>query len=94
MNEKNDLAKIMHQKIHEIFLKDWDPIGIQNMPEAHDEYDDYISYAFYLLVSKKTQKELFEYLWWIETEHMGLPGNRKLTETISKKLIALYDIKR
>ena len=71
MSKKMNQTKNIYQKIHNIFLRDWDPIGIQNIPEAQDEYDGYVSNVFNLLISGKSQKELFEYLWWVETEHIN-----------------------
>lgn len=86
MNEFLSSAKVVHEKIAKILLKDWDPIGIQNIAEAYDEYDSYVPIIYKLLISKKDSDEIFEYLWWIETEQMGLCGNRELTKNIAKKL--------
>jgi hypothetical protein len=33
------------------------------------------------------ESELFDYLWWLETEHMGLPGDRQATELFAHRLI-------
>lgn len=76
-------------EIQKILLKEWDPIGIQDIPEAQDEYDSYISSIYKLIKSSKTESELFEYLWWIETEHMGLSGNKTHTKAIAQKLFML-----
>ncbi|MGB7979057.1 MAG: hypothetical protein WCF19_07880 [Chlamydiales bacterium] len=70
-------------------MKEWDPIGIQNIPEAQDEYDSYVSDIYELIQSKSTESEVFDYLWGIETEHMGLSGDQKHTQTIAHKLSKL-----
>lgn len=74
-----------------ILLKEWDPIGIQNTPEAHDEYEAYAASLLELIVSGKLEHEIFEYLWCIETEHMGLQGNKRVTKRIAKKLSGLIN---
>jgi hypothetical protein len=84
--------KFIMNEIKIILLKEWDPIGIQDIPEAQDEYDSYIFSIFKLIQLKKSEKEVFNYLWWIETEHMGLSGNKQHTKTIAHKLIKLFDL--
>jgi len=76
-------------EIQTILLKEWDPIGIQEIPEAQDEYDSYVISIYQLIDSQKSESKLFDYLWWIETEHMGLSGNRNHTKTIAHKLYML-----
>ncbi|MGD8520816.1 MAG: hypothetical protein PVF56_06690 [Desulfobacterales bacterium] len=85
-------AKRYHNAIKMILLKEWDPIGVSDIPEANDEYDSYVSGVYKRLISRSTQKELYDFLWEVETQHMGLIGNRSHTEAIAKKLIKLVDI--
>jgi len=84
-------AKKLHKAIHNALIEEWDPIGVRNIPEAQDEYDLYIPTIYKLLISKKLKHELFEYLWWLETEHMGLIGDRQATEKFAEDLLKLYD---
>lgn len=87
---KNVRAKqFLIEEIQKILLKEWDPIGIQDIPEAQDEYDSYVPDVCKLIQSKKTASEIFDYLWGIETEHMGLSGDKKHTQTIAHKLSKL-----
>ncbi len=87
---KNVRAKqFLMKEIKKIILSKWDPIGIQDIPEAQDEYDSYVFDVYKLIKSKKTESELFDYLWRMETEHMGLSGNKKHTQTIAHKLFKL-----
>ncbi|NGX48142.1 MAG: hypothetical protein K1000chlam3_01532 [Chlamydiae bacterium] len=89
MSKNTHVKQFLMTEIQKILLKDWDPIGIQDIPEAQDEYDSYISSVYKLIQSKKSENELFDYLWWIETEHMGLSGNKKHTKSIARKLFKL-----
>lgn len=89
MSKSSSREKFLRQQIHDILLKEWDPIGVQDWPEASDEYDSYIPSVYELLTSRKSEKEIFDYLWQVETEYMGLIGHKKKTEAIAAKLMAL-----
>jgi hypothetical protein len=73
--------------VHHALLREWDPIGIQQFTEAEDEYDSYVPDVCKLLREHSTAKELIHYLWWLETVHMGLPGNRERTEAFAARLV-------
>jgi len=88
MSEHLDKAKPLLVEIGEILMHDWDPIGVADVPEASDEYDSYVRGVHKLLVTRRTG-EVFDYLWWAETEHMGLPGDRQLTLVVARKLSCL-----
>jgi hypothetical protein len=75
--------------IRDVLLREWDPIGISDVIEAQDEYDNYVGPVYSILERGGTEESLFEYLWWVETQHMGLIGQREQTEHIAARLIAL-----
>ncbi len=79
----------LHQEIHRILLEEWDPIGVRNIPEAQDEYDSYISDIYNMLIARKSEYEIFKYIWWLETEHMGLNSDRQRAEKYAERLISL-----
>jgi hypothetical protein len=89
MSEAAERARILHKKIKDVLLQDWDPIGVQAIPEAQDEYDSYVSTIYAMMISRKPINEVFEYLLWIETEHMGLTVDRQRTQAIAEKLFGL-----
>jgi len=64
--------KELHLAIGEMLLREWDPIGVSDIPEASDEYDSYIPQIHGLMVKGASPKEVFEYLWWVETKNMGV----------------------
>lgn len=68
---KNNQGKEMNSKIHDVLINYWDPIGVKEFHDAQDEYDLYIPDILSLLI-KKDKQQLFDYLLWLETEHMGL----------------------
>jgi hypothetical protein len=72
-------------------LRDWDPIGVSDVPEAQDEYDSYISKIYGMLIRHEPRHRLVEHLWLIETEYMGLFGNRQRTEATVDRLLSFHD---
>jgi len=58
-------------------------------PSAENEYDDYVPGVAALVVHRASKETIFEYLWKIETDTMGLPGNRQKTESIAKRLVQM-----
>lgn len=73
-------------------MKEWDPIGVCDIPEAKDEYDSYVPPHIYSqLIHRRTENEIFENLWKIENENMGLFGNGQRTENVTKLLLKLRE---
>ena len=91
MSEFLDRARQYHEAIGEILLREWDPIGIADEPAAQDEYDSYVAEIHGLLIRHEPRHRLLDHLWWIETEHMGLLGDRQRTELVVDRLIELRE---
>ena len=91
MSERLDQARSYHTAIREVLLREWDPIGVGDIPEAADEYDSYVSQVHGLLVRREPLYKMVDFLWWAETEHMGLFGNRRRTEQVAERLLRLPD---
>ena len=64
---------------------------MSEIKEAQDEYDSYVGAIYKMLISRKSKNEIFDYLWWLETEHMGLTGNRQATVHFAERLAKLPD---
>lgn len=92
MEENIELAELLSKRISVILLKEWDPIGVQDFPEAFDEYDSYVMPLYKILIDKKPLQDIFEYLVWAESEHMGLSTvDRQHTHLVAEKLKGLSD---
>jgi hypothetical protein len=89
MSDYKDRARRYHHAIREILLRDWDPIEVGAVAQAQDEYDSYIPGIYGRLIHRISEQELFDHLWQIETEHMGLFGNRGKTQQVAQKLLLL-----
>jgi hypothetical protein len=91
MSEHLDRARRYHEGIRQILLKEWDPIGVADVPEAQDEYDSYVGKIYGMLIRHEPRPRLVDHLWWIETDYMGLSGNWQHTEAIADQLLRLRD---
>lgn len=89
MSEAAERALALHQTIKDVLLNEWDPIGVEAIPEAQDEYDGYVPTVYSMLIARKPINEVFEYLLWLETDHMGLTADRPRTQSIAERLIGL-----
>ncbi len=76
-------------RVRELLLQDWDPIGIQRIPEVQDEYDSYVPGICLLLQRTDSVETVFDRLWQLETEVMGLPGDRERTRRFAEHLVEL-----
>lgn len=90
MNEElRNRAKRYHAAIRDAAMSCWDPIGVAGIPDASDEYDSYVPAIYKLLIERKSVSAIFDYLWWLETEHMGLSGDRQATEAFARRLVEI-----
>lgn len=86
-------ARNGHALIRTILMESWDPIGVADIPEAADEYDSYIGQIFGLLIRREPTWKLVEFLWWAETENMGLAGSRHHTERVAEQLVSVWNMR-
>jgi len=59
-------------RLREIGWAQWDPIGLNGVEGAEDEYDAYLLQAAGRLWNGASEEEVATYLAGIEAEHMGL----------------------
>lgn len=83
MKEKD---KFLYKQVDSILWNDWDPIGV-NKIAPRDEYQSYVPEIFSLLIQNRTDKEIADRLYKIETETIGVLGSREHCLKIAKKLI-------
>jgi hypothetical protein len=54
-------------------LREWDPIGVRDAPEADDEYDSYVGKAYVMLMDEgATANTILDYLFRVPTLDLGL----------------------
>ncbi|MES2792393.1 MAG: hypothetical protein V4719_22440 [Planctomycetota bacterium] len=81
----SNLFEIVRSIVH----KDWNPIGVADLTGEFGEYDSYIPGLCELLRRNASESELFDYLWTVETQSIGLIGDRQATESFAKRLCEL-----
>lgn len=91
MRKHLDRAQKYHRRIREILMNEWDPIGVSDTPEAENEYDSYIPHIYSQLIHHNSEEEIFQNLWKIETDYMGLFGNRQTTKKVATSLVRLRE---
>ena len=77
----------LYKRIDEILWKGWDPIGVSDIPEARDEYYDYLPEVCKLAIEGASAKTIPEYLHSVETETMGLSGNLRHCGEVAKIIL-------
>jgi len=75
MEQDRHNIKRIQDEIRKVFMRDWDPIGVNDEPACADEYDRYIGPALSILVNGGTDDDLREHLGRAENESMSLTPN-------------------
>lgn len=71
--------------IHDIIIREWDPIGVHDEPMAQDEYDSYIPVLYRLLVEGTDDERIASHLQHIRAD-MGLSSQRDHDLAIARRL--------
>lgn len=86
----NELYAQVRVAVH----SDWDPIGVSRFTKEMGEYDSYVARICELLQNGATVKEVFRYLWIVETKSMGLQGDQEATKKFAARLCELKPPRR
>lgn len=93
MSPRKDHAKRISEAIRDVFVLDWDPIGVMGDPEwPRDEYDSYIGEVYAMLVRGESAEFIARHLCFIEHRLMGLntlPDANRLDVAAKLKAIDL-----
>ncbi len=81
----NKQQKELYSAVDEILWKKWNPIGADDIPR--DEYISYVPEIFSMLIYNKTENEIAERLYKIETEIIGVVGDREHCLRVARELI-------
>lgn len=86
--ERDELTALL-AVVDRMLWEDWDPIGVNEIPEARDEYESYVPGVVQLIRQATSAADVFRHLWWLETVYMGLGGDRSRTQAMADRLFAL-----
>jgi hypothetical protein len=79
------------EEIKRIFLLEWDPIGVSDVPEAADEYDSCAFQVFTKLHQGASAASIAEYLRWVENDHMGLSVGSGRIDEVAGKVVHVHE---
>jgi len=79
-------------RVDEVLFYIWDPIGVKDVPEARDEYENYASHVFSLLNRNAGESVISTFLLKTETATMGLSKSARAERHVQKvaKLLEEY----
>lgn len=72
----------LFNEIDKILWKDWDPIGVNDIEDARDEYQSYTPHVFSLVIHGADKEKIKKYLSQLEINSMGSGTSNK--ENIEK----------
>ena len=79
---------LLYKKIDDILWLDWDPIGVNDMA-PRDEYQSYVPEILRLIKSKAEKKEIGNKIYELETETMGMNGDKGRCLSIADKILSI-----
>jgi len=83
--------KDLYIAIGKVLWEDWDPIGVNEFPEANDEYNGYIPSIFRLAVENADQQTIALKLNEFVQVNMGLFGDMVHCLEVADKIISVRD---
>lgn len=91
MTGPSDRARSLQKAVRQVLLRDWDPIGVRDEPQAQDEYDSYADHLCGMLSRGEGRLTLVRFLLTAETDAMGLPANPQRAGSVADRLLNLSD---
>ena len=79
--------KRIYNAIDKILWEEWDPIGVNEITTARDEYQSYTLGLFRLKLEGADKDTIANHLFKIETENMGLTGNIENCKKVADKIL-------
>ena len=76
----------LYENVRSILLAVWDPIGIRDVTEARDEYDNYVMPVAKMLLDGHSAIEISRYLLGVEIDSMGLKGDNDRALAAAQRL--------
>ena len=91
-----DIDKVaeIQRQIDSVLLRDWDPIGVADVPEAQDEYRGYSRGVYDVAVETRSARAVAEHLIRVERDRMGMSSRSpdQLLPVAQKMLDLVADV--
>lgn len=80
--------KSLTEDIRQVLMQNWDPIGIADIPETHDEYDSYIAEIARMIVRRGSADDIARLLLAAE-QNMGVEPNADRASEAARRLLGI-----
>ena len=77
-------------ELRAVAMREWDPIGVADWPEAADEYDSYLGPIASQFREGSSAEDVARYLEFVRTQLMGLPADKRRDEHAAECMAAWY----
>jgi hypothetical protein len=92
--DRKDQSRENRARVRELLMREWDPIGVSGIPQAADEYDNYIDEVYMMLMERRASCEtMAAYLFDIATNYMGISAHAELAERSARAASALVALR-
>ncbi len=91
-NKLEAKEKELWTRVDEVLHYLWDPIGISDAPQARSEYSSYLPQVFKRVLNQDSKESTAKYLVSIETDFIGLSGNKTKALDVAETLLAYRKI--
>ncbi len=81
MTDNRGEDRALRERVREILMQEWDPIGVRDVSTAQGEYDFYVGPIAVMVLDERTTAMAIEaYLFDIARDRMGLSARPELAE--------------
>jgi hypothetical protein len=80
------------QELRRLLMTYWDPIGVNGIPEASDEYDTYLGPLAKKLREGADARGVCEYLFEIQSKWMEIPARADQLADVSERVTDWYSV--
>lgn len=77
----------LYRAVDEVLHYVWDPIGVNGVPQARDEYHPYLPQVFGMLREGADESKIAAYLTLVTTERMGLSARPDRDREVARVLL-------
>ena len=77
------------RRIRAVFMDEWDPIGVRNIPECADEYDSYVMPLYSILRQRKSETAVLDFLQGAYRDMMGITVPSEKFREIATKFLEI-----
>lgn len=89
MNQHNFNSEL-RLRISEVLFYVWDPIGVNDLPQARDEYDSYADAVWRMAIEKKSKNEISAYLLNVTTAMMEVEPRPDHDDNVAELIIEWF----